>query len=54
LSFPASTTQASTLWNASDVGGPYSVLFGQPFPSGAGAFTNVNSATQQFYYISTQ
>ncbi len=54
FSFTANTSQASTLWGASDVTGPYSVIFGQPFPSGAGAFTNVNSATKQFYFITTQ
>ncbi len=54
LTFPANTSQASTLWNASDVAGPYNVIYGQPFPSGAGTFTNINAAAQQFYYISTQ
>jgi hypothetical protein len=54
MSFTANTTQASTLWNGSTVGGPYSVIYGQPFPSGIGSFTNVNSATKQFYFITTQ
>jgi hypothetical protein len=54
LNFTANTSQASTLWNASTVTGPYSVIFGQPFPTGTGAFTNVNSAAQQFYFITTQ
>ena len=54
LQFPADTTQASTLWNAGSVVGPYSVIFGQPFPSGSGVFTNVSSASQQFYFITTQ
>ena len=54
LTFTASTVDASTLWNASDVGGPYSVSFGRKFPTSSGSFTNVNSATKQFYFISTQ
>jgi hypothetical protein len=45
LNFTANTTQASTLWDASDVTGPYSVIFGKTFPTGTGTFTNVNSAT---------
>ena len=54
LNFLANTQQASTLWNADNVTGPFTVIFGQPFPTGAGTFTNVNSASQQFYYITTQ
>ncbi|HEY4415201.1 MAG TPA: hypothetical protein VGO57_05870, partial [Verrucomicrobiae bacterium] len=54
LSFPANTTQASTLWNAAVVNGPFNVIYGQTFPGGAGSFTNANSASQQFYYITTQ
>jgi hypothetical protein len=54
LSFPANTTQASTLWNAGVVTGPYKVIYGQPFPGGAGVFTNASAASQQFYFITTQ
>ncbi|HXI72369.1 MAG TPA: immunoglobulin domain-containing protein [Verrucomicrobiae bacterium] len=54
FSFTANTSQASTLWSASDVSGPYSVIFGGTFPTGTGIFTNVNPATMQFYFISTQ
>jgi hypothetical protein len=54
FSFAANTSQASTLWSASDVTGPYSVILGQPFPTGTGTFTNANSATKQFYFITTQ
>jgi hypothetical protein len=54
FNFTANTSQASTLWDASDVSGPYSVIFGKTFPSGTGTFTNVNSATKQFYFITTQ
>lgn len=54
LNFTANTSQASTLWDASDVAGPYSVIFGKTFPTGTGTFTNVNSAIMQFYFITTQ
>jgi hypothetical protein len=54
LSFTANITQASTLWDAAAVTGPFNVIYGQPFPSGAGTFTNLNSASQQFYFITTQ
>ncbi len=54
LQFPANTLQASTLWNADSVVGPYNVIYGQPFPSGSGVFTNISSASQQFYFITTQ
>ncbi len=54
LTFTANTTQASTLWNASSVTGPYNVILGQVFSSGSGAFTNSNPAAQSFYYITTQ
>lgn len=54
FNFTANTSQASTLWDASEVTGPYSVIFGKTFPSGTGTFTNVNSATKQFYFITTQ
>jgi len=54
LRFPANTSQASTLWNAGSVPGPFNVIFGQPFPSGTGTFTNGISASQQFYFITTQ
>lgn len=54
LKFNANTTQASTLWNASGVTGPFNVIGGQPFPSGNGVFTNANTASSQFYFITTQ
>jgi len=54
FNFSANTSQANTLWGASTVTGPYSVLFGGLFPGGSGSFTNAASGMQQFYYISTQ
>ena len=54
LKFQANILQASTLWNAGSVVGPYNVIYGQPFPSGSGVFTNTSSASQQFYFITTQ
>ena len=54
LNFNATASQASTLWNSSVVNGPYKVIYGKEFLSTAGAFTNVISAPQQFYYITTQ
>jgi hypothetical protein len=54
FNFPANTTQANTLWGASNVTGPYSVLFGGLFPGGSGTFTNSAAGAQQFFYISTQ
>jgi hypothetical protein len=54
LTFPANAIQASTLWNASSVTGPFNIITGQPFPSGTGIFTNASSASQQFYFITTQ
>jgi hypothetical protein len=52
--FNATANQVSTLWNAANVAGPYKVIYGQKFTSTAGAFTNLISAPQQFYYITTQ
>jgi hypothetical protein len=54
FNFTANTSQASTLWGASTVAGPYSVIFGRQFPTTSGAFTNPAPSAIQFYYISTQ
>jgi hypothetical protein len=54
LNFTANTSQASTLWGASTVTGPYSVIFGRQFPTTSGAFTNPAPTAVHFYYISTQ
>ena len=54
LTFSATANQVSTLWNASAVSGPYKVIYGQKFANTSGAFSNVISAPQQFYYITTQ
>ena len=54
LHFTANTTQASTLWSAPSLTAPFSVITGQPFPSGTGAFTNTGAAGSQFFFITTQ
>ena len=54
FNFTANTSQASTLWGAGTVTGPYSVIFGRQFPTTSGAFTNPAPTALQFYYISTQ
>jgi hypothetical protein len=54
FNFTANTGQASTLWGASTVAGPYSVIFGRQFPTTSGAFTNPAPTALRFYYISTQ
>jgi hypothetical protein len=54
FNFTANISQASTLWGASTVTGPYSVIFGRQFPTTSGAFTNPAPTALQFYYISTQ
>ena len=54
FNFTANTGQASTLWGASTVTGPYSVIFGRQFPTTSGAFTNPAPTALRFYYISTQ
>jgi hypothetical protein len=54
LKFSVGTKQAYTLWDANPVNGPYNVIYGQPFPTASGSFTNVNSSPIQFYYITTQ
>ena len=54
LKFPATTTQAFTLWSSPTAQGPYSVIYGQPFLTTTGAFTNTNPANIGFYYITTQ
>jgi hypothetical protein len=57
LGFTAKTSQASTLWSAGDVTGPFQVIFGQQFQTTSGAFSITNPPSgpaQQFYYITTQ
>jgi hypothetical protein len=54
LDFTAVPSQVSTLWNAPAVGGPYKAVAGQAFLGAAGAFTNLISGPQQFYYVTTQ
>jgi Lamin Tail Domain/Immunoglobulin I-set domain len=54
FNFTANTSQASTLWGASTVAGPYQVITGRQFPVTVGAFTNPAPNALQFYYISTQ
>jgi len=54
LNFSATANQASTLWSAGGVTGPYKVIYGQAFPNSAGVFTNVMSGPLRFYYITTQ
>jgi hypothetical protein len=54
LDFTAAASQVSTLWNAPVVGGPYKAVAGQVFLGAAGAFTNLYSGPQQFYYVTTQ
>lgn len=54
LNFTADPTLGTTLWSADRVTGPYSVLFGQQFPTTSGSFTTPASAPLKFYYISNQ
>jgi hypothetical protein len=54
FNFTADTSQASTLWGASTVTGPYQVITGRQFPVTSGAFTNPAPTALRFYYISTQ
>ena len=54
FNFAANPSQASTLWSAGAVTGPYQVITGRQFPATAGAFTNPAPSAQNFYYISTQ
>ncbi len=52
--FTAVPNQASTLWSAGSVYGPFSVINGQDFLTSTGAFTNPASSAVQFYFITTQ
>jgi hypothetical protein len=57
LGFTAKTSQASTLWSAGNVTGPFQVIFGQQFQTTSGAFSITNPPSgpaQQFFYITTQ
>jgi hypothetical protein len=57
LSFTANTSQASTLWSAGEVIGPFRVIFGQQFQTVSGVFSITNppsGPSHQFFYITTQ
>jgi imidazolonepropionase-like amidohydrolase len=54
LKFNATANQASTLWNAGAITGPFNVIYGSEFLNTTGSFTNGMSGPQQFYYITTQ
>jgi hypothetical protein len=54
LKFPTPVKQAYTLWDAPTVTSPFNVIFGLPYSGSTGTLTNANTASQQFYFITTQ
>jgi hypothetical protein len=55
LGFSANTSQASTLWQADNIGDRFRVVNGQQFPTTAGVFSITNPPpAHQFYFITTQ
>jgi hypothetical protein len=53
LSFPAITTNASTLWATSNLLNPFQVIYGYQAPTTNGLFTITNSPYGQYYYFIT-
>ncbi|MGO9479289.1 MAG: immunoglobulin domain-containing protein [Limisphaerales bacterium] len=54
LSFTAVPNRATTLWSATDLTVPFTVIFGQPFSTTAGVFSVTNLPAYEFYFITTQ
>lgn len=54
LNFTANTTKASTLWRTYDLTSPFSVVNGGQFGSSNATFTETNTQSKAFYFITTQ